>query len=67
MVLFQKTADILREVRDLGRRLTGINTELPAAAAYTELRHCQEELNSLVLMVELQVEQEAGHDGTDTD
>jgi len=67
MVLYLKTADILREVRDLGRRLAGINTQLPAAEAHLELCDCTEILEDLRLRVELQIGQEAGDGCADAD
>jgi hypothetical protein len=60
MVLHLTTADLLREVRDLGRRLAGMNTQLPAADAHLELCDCAEILEYLLVRVEFQIGQEAG-------
>jgi len=53
------SAAILEQVRDLGRRLAGINVYLPVDAAYTEVEDCYGDLQDLVLMLEAQKE-EAG-------
>jgi len=43
-----KTKQILEEVRDLGQRLAGINTDLPVDEAITELQSCDRNLRSVI-------------------
>ena len=43
-----KTKQILEEVRDLGQRLAGINTDLPLDEAITELQSCDRCLRTLI-------------------
>jgi len=42
------TKEILEEVRDLGWRLAGINTDLPLDEAITELQSCDRNLRSVI-------------------
>jgi len=53
------SAAILEQVRDLGRRLAGINVYLPLDAAYTEVEDCYGDLQDLVLMLEAEKEEQA--------
>jgi len=46
-----KTKRILLEVQDLGRRLVGINTDLPPDEAITELQHCDCHLEDLITVL----------------
>jgi hypothetical protein len=46
-----KTKDILIQVQDIGRRLTGMNVDLPVDIAFEEIQECRIALDELELQL----------------